>query len=127
MRQTVYYPGYGYVTSYDGGGIFSDLFNFAQKTITSDAAKNIAVEAGKSFAKTAGTKAGKKLVDKVLKDNSKKTVKETQKPSDIKEPKPSKKLSKKKTIKDMKVDLDEIYGDGLFSSKKHVGRGFKRL
>ena len=45
--------------------------------------------------------------------------------SDIAVQKPSEK--KKKFIKDMKVDLDEIYGDGLFSSKKHVGRGLKRL
>ena len=123
----MYYPGYGYVTSYEGKGIFGDLFSLAQQAITSDAAKNIAVEAGKSFAKTAGTKAGEKLVDKVFKENSKKSVKETQKPSDIEEPKPSEKLSKKKTIKDIKLDLDEIYGNGLFRMKKHVGKGLKRL
>ena len=108
MRQTVYYPEYGYVTSYTGNGIFSDLFNFAQKTITSDAAKNIAVEAGKSFAKTAGTKAGEKLVDKVFKEKHIAVQKLSEK--------------KKKSIKDMKVDLDEIYGNGLFS-----GKGLKRL
>ena len=122
----MYYPGYGYVTSYEGKGIFGDLFSLAQQAITSDAAKNIAVEAGKSFAKTAGTKAGEKLVDKVFKEKKVNPTdimieKPKNDPNDIKVEK------KKKPIKDIKLDLDEIYGNGLFRMKKHVGKGLKRL
>ena len=109
MRQTTYYPGYGYVTKdesfeYVGNGIFGDL---VKNLITSQAARDIAVDAGKSFASTAGKKVGEKAGDALIN----KVFSKKDKPIDT-----------KKSINANKNILSKIYGDGLFR-----GRGLKRI
>ena len=107
MRQTTYYPGYGYVTKdesfeYVGNGVFGDLF---KNLITSQAVHDIAVDAGKSFASTAGKKAGDALIDKVFSKKDKPIDSPT-----------------KKSITENKDILSKIYGNGLFR-----GRGLRRI
>ena len=109
MRQTTYYPGYGYVTKdesfeYVGNGVFGDLF---KNLITSQAARDIAVNAGKSFASTAGKKAGDALIDKVF----------SKKDKPIDSP-----ANTKKSMNENKDILSKIYGNGLFR-----GRGLRRI
>ena len=128
MRQTVYVPGYGYVTSddsfeYVANGILGDAMNFIGNLVTSKEAKDIAVEAGKSFAGTAGKKAGDKLADKIFSKKASEVKGVVSKVDEVKDivSKVESKAAKKKTSTDL---LKEIYGNGIF---KQSGKGLKRI
>ena len=131
MRETVYYPGYGYVTKddefeYSGNGIIDDGISFIKGLITSDAAKNLASETAKSFANTAGKKAGEKaaekLVDKVF---SKKSFKNVEVVDYVVDKVVDEVIDDKKVALKKKKDvLARIYGDGLF---RQSGKGLRRV
>ena len=124
MRQTIYIPGTGYVTTdnqyeYIGNGILGDTFNAVKDLVFSKPVKDLAIEGAKSFgttlAKQGGEKLGNKVVSKVFDDK-----KEKKKENLIGGAKPSK-PSKAKTIEKKKSDVDvlkAIYGDGLFKKSR---------
>ena len=121
MRQTIYIPGTGYVTTdseyeYIGNGILGDTFNAVKDLVFSKPVKDLAIEGAKSFgttlAKQGGEKLGNKVVSKVFDEKKeKKTEKEKTVSTPIGGAKPTKAKAKKKSDIDV---LKAIYGDGLF-------------
>jgi len=114
MRKTIYYPNYGYVTEYEGYGIWSDIFSKVGELVTSKPVREAGVEGSKAIAKSFGGKAGSKLADKLMtKKSTSISISETDKPLKTDKPKPTKLAS------DL---LNEIYGSSIFR-----GKGIKRI
>ena len=118
MRQTIYIPGTGYVTTdnkyeYIGNGILGDTFNAVKDLVFSKPVKDLAIEGAKSFgttlAKQGGEKLGNKVVSKVFDEKKEKESRPVSTP--IGGAKPAKSKAKKKSDVDV---LKAIYGDGLF-------------
>ena len=55
MSETKYVPGYGYVTTYTGGGVWQDM------------GKEAAINIGKKVVGAIGEKIGQKIADKIVK------------------------------------------------------------
>ena len=117
MRQTIYIPGTGYITTdnkyeYIGNGILGDTFNMAKDLIFSKPVKDLAIEGAKSFGTTLAKQGGEKAANKIVSKVFDKTEKEKES-RPVSNPIGGTKPTKAKAKSDIDV-LKAIYGDGLF-------------